>query len=78
MANFFVSPLPFPPNSYDAKYLNETIKTLNLFFRLVQAAPPGYYLKYNGVAVTPRTYINFTGAGVTVSDDGETITINIP
>jgi len=78
MANLFIPQLPFPANTYDAKYFNETIKTLNLFFRLVQAAPPGYYISFNGVPVTPRTSINFTGAGVTVSDDGTTITIDIP
>ena len=40
MANFPITPLPFPPETYDAKYFNETIRTLNLYFRLLQNSGP--------------------------------------
>ena len=33
MAGFPIAPLPFPPNTYDQRYFNETIRTLNLYFR---------------------------------------------
>lgn len=33
MAGFPVAPLPFPPTTYDQRYFNETIRTLNLYFR---------------------------------------------
>lgn len=35
-----IAPLPFPPNSYDQRYFNETIRTLNLYFRQVQNPGP--------------------------------------
>jgi hypothetical protein len=31
-----IAPLPFPPTSYDQRYFNETIRTLNLYFRQLQ------------------------------------------
>jgi hypothetical protein len=31
-----ISPLPFPPDTYDQRYFNETIRTLNLYFRQIQ------------------------------------------
>lgn len=38
--SFPVAPLPFPPSSYDQRYFNETIRTLNLYFRQVQNPGP--------------------------------------
>jgi hypothetical protein len=35
-----IAPLPFPPTNYDARYLNEVIRTLNLYFRQVQNPGP--------------------------------------
>jgi hypothetical protein len=40
MANFPITPLPFPPTTYDQRYFNETIRTLNLYFRLLQNPGP--------------------------------------
>lgn len=40
MANLPVTPLPFPPNSYDARYFNEVIRTLNFYFRQLQNPGP--------------------------------------
>ena len=31
-----IAPLPFPPTSYDQRYYNEVIRTLNLYFRQLQ------------------------------------------
>lgn len=31
-----IAPLPFPPSSYEQRYFNETIRTLNLYFRQLQ------------------------------------------
>lgn len=36
MPGFSYAPLPFPPTTYDQRYLNETIRTLNLYFRQIQ------------------------------------------
>ncbi len=36
MANFPIAPLPFPPTTYDQKYINEVIRSLNLYFRILQ------------------------------------------
>lgn len=36
MANFPIAPLPFPPREYDPNYLNEVIRNLNLYFRILQ------------------------------------------
>ena len=35
-----IAPLPFPPTSYDQRYFNETIRTLNLYFRQIQNPGP--------------------------------------
>lgn len=35
-----IVPIPFPPNDYDTKYFNETIRTINLYFRLIQNPGP--------------------------------------
>jgi hypothetical protein len=35
-----VSPLPFPPASYDQQFFNETIRVLNLYFRQIQNPGP--------------------------------------
>lgn len=40
MANIPIAPLPFPPNSYDHRYFNETIRTLNLYFRTLNNPQP--------------------------------------
>lgn len=37
-----IAPLPFAPDNYDAKYTNELIRTLNLYFRLLQNPGPIY------------------------------------
>jgi hypothetical protein len=37
---FPIAPLPFPPTTYDQRYFNETIRTLNLYFRQVQNPGP--------------------------------------
>ena len=34
------APLPFPPTTYDHRYFNETIRTLNLYFRQIQNPGP--------------------------------------
>jgi hypothetical protein len=31
-----IAPLPFPPTTYEQRYFNETIRTLNLYFRQIQ------------------------------------------
>jgi len=31
-----IAPLPFPPDTYDQRYFNEMLKTLNLYFRQLQ------------------------------------------
>ena len=31
-----IAPLPFPPATYEQRYFNETVRTLNLYFRLLQ------------------------------------------
>jgi len=31
-----IAPLPFPPSTYEQRYFNETIRTLNLYFRQIQ------------------------------------------
>ena len=36
MPSPIVSPLPFPPTTYDQRYFNELIRTLNLYFRQLQ------------------------------------------
>jgi hypothetical protein len=36
MSGFPITPLPFPPTTYDHKYYNEVIRTLNLHFRILQ------------------------------------------
>lgn len=35
-----IVPIPFPPNDYDVKYFNETIRVLNLYFRTLQNPGP--------------------------------------
>jgi hypothetical protein len=35
-----ITPLPFPPTSYDQRFFNETIRTLNLYFRQIQNPGP--------------------------------------
>jgi hypothetical protein len=35
-----IAPIPFPPDTYDQRYFNETIRTLNLYFRLLQNPGP--------------------------------------
>lgn len=35
-----IAPIPFPPKDYDQQYLNELIRTLNLYFRLLQNPGP--------------------------------------
>jgi hypothetical protein len=35
-----VAPLPFPPDTYDQQYFNETIRALNLYFRQLQNPGP--------------------------------------
>lgn len=35
-----ITPLPFPPDTYDQRYFNETIRTLNLYFRQLQNPGP--------------------------------------
>lgn len=35
-----IAPIPFPPLEYDQQYLNELIRTLNLYFRLLQNPGP--------------------------------------
>jgi hypothetical protein len=35
-----IVPLPFPPITYEARYFNETIRTLNLYFRTIQNPGP--------------------------------------
>lgn len=37
-----IAPLPFAPNTYDPKYTNELIRTLNLYFRQLQNPGPIY------------------------------------
>ena len=34
------APSPFPPTTYDHRYFNETIRTLNLYFRQIQNPGP--------------------------------------
>jgi hypothetical protein len=36
MANLPITPLPFPPDSYDQRYFNQMLRTLNLYFRQLQ------------------------------------------
>lgn len=31
-----IAPLPFAPTTYDQRYFNETVRTLNLYFRQLQ------------------------------------------
>lgn len=40
MANLPITPLPLPPATYDQRYFNETLRTLNLYFRLLQNPGP--------------------------------------
>ena len=40
MANIPVAPLPFPPDTYDRRYFNELIRTLNLYFRTISRPGP--------------------------------------
>jgi hypothetical protein len=40
MPGFAYTPLPFPPSTYDQRYFNETIRTLNFYFRQVQNPGP--------------------------------------
>jgi hypothetical protein len=35
-----ITPLPFPPSTYDQRFFNETIRTLNLYFRQIQNPGP--------------------------------------
>jgi hypothetical protein len=35
-----ITPLLLPPTTYDQRYFNETIRTLNLYFRLIQNPGP--------------------------------------
>lgn len=39
MSRIPVAPLPFPPKEYNQQYFNELIRTLNLYFRLIQNTP---------------------------------------
>lgn len=38
-----IVPIPFPPNTYDTRYFNETIRTINLYFRLIQNPGPAIH-----------------------------------
>lgn len=40
MATFSVTPLPLPPTTYEVRYFNEVIRSLNLYFRLLQNPGP--------------------------------------
>lgn len=77
MANLHFTPLPFPPASYDQRFFNETVKTLNLHFRSIQSAPPGYFIQVDGVTQAPRTFLNFPTTAFSVTDDGTALTFGV-
>ncbi len=55
MAQIPIAPLPFPPTTYEHRYFNETIRTLNLYFRQLQNPGPilGSSLRLLTVDTTP-------------------------